>query len=165
MQLSDQFIEIRNRNDHRCFGCGPGNPSGLKMRFFSDQESLVSCLRVPGHLCGWDNLVHGGVITTMLDEIMSWSAIYLLKKMILTKKISVEFMKPILIETDLMVQGRVLRVEGNREAVVEGCILDEKKSVRATAKGTFALLKPKIAKRLGIMSAEALEGFQAIMDG
>jgi acyl-coenzyme A thioesterase PaaI-like protein len=50
-------------------------------------------LTVPEHLCGWSKMVHGGVVTTILDEIMSWSALYLLKKVIVTRTMTIEFIK------------------------------------------------------------------------
>jgi len=57
--------------------------------------SVFSWLKVPDHLFGWDNLVHGGILSTILGEIMSWSALYLLKEMILTKSMTVAFVKPV----------------------------------------------------------------------
>jgi len=75
----DRFRPVPNRGDHNCFACGPNNPGGLAMKFYSDGETVVSRLRVDEHLCGWDNLLHGGIISTMLDEIMSWTIIHLLQ--------------------------------------------------------------------------------------
>ncbi len=61
------------------------------MTFASDGEQLVSHLTVPEHLCGWDSIIHGGIVATIHDEMMSWTAIQLLHKMILTKSVTVDF--------------------------------------------------------------------------
>ena len=79
--LPENLKELPSGRNHNCFGCSPINPSGLRMRFFTDGKAVYSRLQVPAHLCGWSNIVHGGVLTTILDEIMSWAAIRLLQRM------------------------------------------------------------------------------------
>ena len=82
---SDPYKLLPNDRGHRCFGCSPLNPHGLQMTFYTNETSVFSKVKVPEHLCGWNNLVHGGVLTTIMDEIMSWAAIYLLKQIPMTK--------------------------------------------------------------------------------
>jgi len=161
----EKFKKLPGRPNHQCFGCSPINTAGLKMKFATDGESVVSVLKVPGHLCGWDNLVHGGVIATILDEIMSWAALHLLKKIILTKSISIEFIKPVVIGKLLTVKGRVIEVKGKREALMEGVITNENNELCARSQGTFVLFTAEVAKRLKIMDAEALKTFKAIIEG
>ena len=160
----DNYKAIRNRNDHRCFGCGPKNASGLKMKFFTDDTAVYSQVVIPEHLCGWDNLVHGGAISTMLDEIMSWSAIYLLRKIILTKSITIDFKKPLHVKDKVLVKGRVKSIINEKEAMMLGYIYDENERLCAKSTGTFALITPKIARRMGLMSQEAIDNFRHIVD-
>ena len=164
MPIDDRYRPVPNRDDHNCFACSPQNPAGLAMKFYSDGTSVVSWLQVGGHLCGWDNLVHGGVISTMLDEIMSWTIIHLLRKFILTKRITVDFLKPLYVDTPLRVEGRIKELRGQREAIVEGVVTDEERGLCARSVGTFALLKPQIARRMKIMSPEAIDGFQHLLE-
>jgi hypothetical protein len=51
------------------------------MDFYYADNAVFSWVSAPEHLCGWNNLLHGGVIATILDEIMSWTAIDILKKL------------------------------------------------------------------------------------
>ena len=139
-----------------CFACGPANPAGLKMRFFANQDSVVSWLTVPDHLRGWNMLVHGGVTSTILDEIMSWAAIHLLKTIILTKSMRVEFKKPVFIGQPLRAVGRVVEIKNEREAIMEGLLYGPEDDLCAEARGNFALLKPKVARKLGIVDEQAL---------
>jgi len=157
--------QLLNRNDHKCFGCGPANPSGLRMKFFTDEMSVFSWLKVPDHLIGWDNLVHGGILSTILDEIMSWSAIYLLKKMILTKSMTVDFIKPVHVGMELKVEGNVFEKQTDRQAVMQGRIYNKEGVLCVKSKGIYALLDPKVAKKLNIMSAKALKDFEPILKG
>jgi acyl-coenzyme A thioesterase PaaI-like protein len=90
--VQDNFKQLPNNRDHNCFGCSPVNSSGLQMTFYTNESAVYSNTTVPNHLCGWNNLVHGGVLTTIMDEIMSWAAIYLLKQVPMTKSITVDFL-------------------------------------------------------------------------
>lgn len=145
------------QDDHMCFACGPANPAGLKMRFTANGDTVVSRLTVPEHLRGWSDLVHGGVVATILDEIMSWTAIHLLKTIILTKSMTVDFKRPVRIGRPLEAVGRVVEVRHEREAVMAGTLYElPDRQVSATAEGVFALLKPKVAQKLGIVDERAL---------
>jgi uncharacterized protein (TIGR00369 family) len=153
---------LRNRQDHHCFACGPQNPHGLKMTFYTDDKSVFSWVRVPGHLRGWDNLVHGGVISAILDEIMSWAAIYLIKKITLTKSMTVDFMKPVHVDSELRAEGRVLEQAG-REAQMEGALYNHKGGLCARSSGLFVMLEPRIARRLGVLGDAAIRDFEGII--
>ncbi|MFO7687033.1 MAG: PaaI family thioesterase [Desulfobacterales bacterium] len=156
MKPPSDFSPLPIQDNHMCFACGPANPAGLKMRFFANQDSVVSWLTVPDHLRGWNTLVHGGVTSTILDEIMSWAAIHLLKTIILTKSMKVEFRKPVFIGQPLRAVGRVVEIINEREAIMEGLLYGPEGDVCAEARGTFALLKPKVARKLGIVDDQAL---------
>ena len=88
MKLEKKYKHLPNSATHNCFGCSPINPSGLQMNFYTNDSSVFSEVTVPKHLCGWNNLIHGGVLSTILDEIMSWAAIYLLKRITLRLSLS-----------------------------------------------------------------------------
>ncbi len=151
-------------NYHNCFGCSASNAAGLRMTFRAQGESLCSRLTVPDHLCGWNNMVHGGVISTILDEIMSWAAIYLLKKVILTKSMTVDFIKPVFIRDELTAQGKVLERKSPREAQMTATLSNKSGEICATAVGTFALLAPKTIIRMGILDEASLRTIMPLID-
>ena len=86
------------------------------MKFYTNEAAVYSKLIVPDHLCGWNNLVHGGVLTTIMDEIMSWAAIYLLQQVPMTKSIRVDFLKPVYVGNSLKAEGTVLERKGKHKA-------------------------------------------------
>lgn len=151
------------REDQFCFGCSPQNPSGLHMRFHTDGQTLFSWLKVPEHLTGWENMVHGGVITTILDEIMGWAAIYLLRRMTLTKSISIDFLKPVYAKDTIRAEGRLLEVKSDREALMEGLLFDADDSLRSRALGTFAMFPPDAARKMGMMDELSIEAAERII--
>ena len=164
MKPPPDFYPLPIQDSHLCFACGPANSAGLKMQFFANQDSVVSWLTVPDHLRGWNTLVHGGVTSTILDEIMSWAAIYLLKKVILTKQMTVEFLRPVTVGSQLRAEGRVRDITKPREAIMEGLLYDDKETLCARSEGRYALLDPKVAAKFDMMGAESLEDIKKIFD-
>ena len=164
MEKEKDAKHLPNRETHNCFGCSPANPSGLQMKFYTRDSSVFSRLTVPEHLCGWDRLVHGGVISTILDEIMSWTGIYMLKQITMTKSMTVDFIKPVYINSELKAEGKVLGKTGRHEALLEGSLYNEKGTLCARSQGNFVIFSPAVAKRLGIAQKEHLEWFQEIYD-
>jgi uncharacterized protein (TIGR00369 family) len=161
---SDPYMQLPNNRDHSCFGCSPLNPSGLQMTFYTNETAVYSKLTVPEHLCGWNNLVHGGVLSTILDEIMSWATIYLLKQVPMTKSISVDFLKPVYVGNPLKAEGTVLDKKGKHAALMEGRIYNKDDVCCAKATGTFAVFSPAVAKRLRITDSKSLKWFEQIFN-
>jgi len=59
---------------HSCFVCGEANPLGLKLRFESDGQIVRTRFTpCPDHM-GFKDVIHGGLLATVLDEIMVWFA-------------------------------------------------------------------------------------------
>lgn len=162
--MTKEYKALRNRADHKCFGCSPINDYGLKMIFFGSDDSVVSKLTVPEHLCGWNNLVHGGIISTILDEVMGRGAIHLLKRLPVTKSFTVEFMKPVYIGSEIKAEGKVLEMLGEREARMGGLVFNSEGIACARSTGLFALFTPDTARKKGILSTEAINELEAMIN-
>lgn len=160
----DNLKEIVSRDGH-CFGCSQHNPYGLKMRFYTDEETLFSWLHIPHHLCGWNEVAHGGVLSTMQDEIMAWAGIYNLRRVVMTKNMNVEFFKPVYLKDELRVEGRVAERISEREVILEGKLYKEEGNVLCSqSRGTFAVFTADAIRRMKIMPEEVLEGFGGLLD-
>ena len=153
---------LPNLENHKCFGCSPTNSSGLQMKFFSKEQSVFSWVTVPEHLCGWHNLAHGGAISAILDEIMGRTALYMLKRLIMTKAMNIEFIKPIFIGKELKAQGTVFEQKNDREALILGHIYDENGVPCAKAIGTFALFTPEYLKKMGFMDENLINDLKVL---
>jgi uncharacterized protein (TIGR00369 family) len=158
-RMNQDCRELPNSDTHRCFGCSPHNTFGLQMKFFAGGGTVFSRVTVPRHMGGWHNVVHGGIVSTILDETMGWCGIYLLKKITLTKTMTVDFIKAVQVDDPLIVEGEVVETTSEREAEMESRLFNSKAELCAKAKGIFALLTPKLAKRLGIMTEEDIVHF------
>lgn len=80
---------------HTCFVCGDSNASGLKLRFRTDGK-LVEARFVPRpeHV-GFKQTVHGGLIATVLDEIMVWACAVNTRRFAWCAELNVRFLNPL----------------------------------------------------------------------
>lgn len=164
MKTKENIRRLPSSTSHNCFACSPVNSSGLQMKFFTNEKAVFSRVIVPAHLCGWNNVAHGGVVSTILDEIMSWAALYLLKRITLTQAMTVEFIKPVPISEIMEAEGRVLELKGKRDAVLEGVIYSSGGKVCARSTGTFKVFSPAVAKRLRIADDAMLQWFESLFE-
>ncbi len=158
-----KYRKLPHREKDNCFGCSPNNFAGLHLEFFTNGEKIVSWLRVPKHLSGWDQIVHGGVIATMLDEVMGWSALHLLRKMPLTKTITVEYLKPVYVDEDLTIEGRPVGNCGDREAVIQAFLYNKDGELCSKATGRFALFTFEAMRERGVVDEKVLEDVQRVI--
>ena len=163
MKRKESLKRLPSRSDSMCFGCSPANPTGLRLEFFTDGESIYSWVKVPGHLSGWKNLVHGGVISTILDEVMGRSVVYKMKCLPMTKSMTVDFLKPIPIDRELRAEARLIEIKNEREVLAEGLIFNEAGELCAKSRGTFASFKPDDGKKLGIKDDDAVIWFNSLI--
>ena len=80
---------------YNCFGCSPGNESGLHMAFYEEGEEIVSEWQPKPHFQGYGNVLHGGIISTLMDEIASWYVFTKLKTAGVTYKLEVRYRSPV----------------------------------------------------------------------
>ena len=148
-----------------CFGCGPGNVAGLSMHFYSDNKSVISYVSVPEHFCGWENIVHGGIVSTILDEIMGWTAIFLLKKAALTKRMTIDFLKPVIVKQELFVQGELVEMTSEHHAIIKAAIYNPHDEICAESQGTFRVFDIQEAIQRGLLEKDILIEMQEKLAG
>lgn len=100
-------IEI-DKDFDMCFACGQKNPIGLKLKFNREGDG-VRAKFTPGELHqGWSGVVHGGIIGCILDEAMSYAALYAGVNS-LTAKMQTRFKRPLQTGQPLVVTARITK--------------------------------------------------------
>ena len=99
---------------YKCFGCSPDNPIGVHMEFFEDGEDVVCFWHPQEHFQGWINTLHGGIQSTLIDEIASWVVFRKLQTTGVTTKLEVSFHKPVM-TTDSLMQMHFMKKCRNRQ--------------------------------------------------
>ncbi len=123
-------------NFHACFVCGDRNPSGLKIRFQTDGESVTARFRPEERHMGYHGHVHGGILASLLDETMGWAPILLHRRFCVTIELNVQYLKPAPIGTTLIVTARP--DGGNRRIYeAEGQVTDDAGTVYAKGRGRY----------------------------
>jgi acyl-coenzyme A thioesterase PaaI-like protein len=136
-----------------CFGCGDDNSAGLHLKFFVDEEQRVLCrVRLAAQFQGPPGHAHGGIIATLLDEAMS-KANRFRKIVAMTRHMSIDYRRPVPLETDLVLEGWSEKHAGSASGRNHQCsaeIRDASGAVLASATGIFVEV-----------TAEALERYKA----
>ncbi len=122
----------------KCFGCGKSNPIGLKLKF-RNENGVARCefTPEPEHQ-GWPGVVHGGILSTILDEAMGWAALFNGKKTV-TGKLEVRFRRPARIGEPLLVEGKIIR-GGERFLMVKAEARDRDGNTVAEGTGTMFVI-------------------------
>ena len=120
-----------------CFVCGRNNPGGLQLSFDLDKErqTLQTTFIGGPTFQGWDGIVHGGMISTLLDEVMAKLA-YELGYQAITVTLEVRFKSPAPILEPLHVHGEITEVS-KRLIKARGRVVKEDGTILAEGKSTL----------------------------
>jgi len=102
------------KDNQRCYVCGKDNPSGLHVQFTVDHTARTITGRFTPRQDheGWEGIVHGGIIATLLDEAMVKLAAHLDLPSV-SAEITVKFKAPVASGEELIVTGKMIK-ESNR---------------------------------------------------
>jgi len=146
-----------------CFCCGTENNRGLHMDFYSSGKYLLSTLTIPGEMRGWDTIVHGGILSTIMDEIMAWTAIFFTEKITFTKQMQTSFIHPIQINSSIKLISWIESNNG-KEAKIKAEIYDSNGKLSTEGLGTYVLFSEKLATKLKMMGEESIINFKKFID-
>jgi uncharacterized protein (TIGR00369 family) len=132
---------------NHCFGCGLDNPSGLRLRFFTDADHNIVCrLRLAPRFAGPPGHAHGGIIATLLDEAMS-KANRARGVVAMTRALEVQYLRPVPLGQPLVLTARHAGAAGRRHHT-EAALIDSAGRTLATATAVFVTVPPDLLKQL-----------------
>ena len=146
--MTGPSVQERFAPKNQCFGCGPANEQGLRIRSFEEGDELV-CDFVPApHHRAFPGVVNGGICGALLDCHSNWTAAMHLMRAsgseappcTVTADFHVTLKRPTPLGETLHLRGKVVESSEDR-AVVEATITAAGK-VTATCRGTFVAVKP-----------------------
>ncbi|MBA7659645.1 hypothetical protein ES703_67630 [subsurface metagenome] len=135
-----------NEKYQGCFVCGRENSKGLRFDFLYDEvnDEVYSHCSFDDYMQGYEKIVHGGFISMLLDEVMAKICLYK-KIQAVTARIEVRFKKPVYVDEEIVVYGKILEMRGKRISLTARCI-DHKGEERALARGLFIRINPQPLK-------------------
>ncbi len=130
-----------------CFGCGPANPKGLRIRSFAHANEVVATWRPEQYHEAFPGVLNGGIIGSLLDCHCNWTAAYHLMKSnnqqsppcTVTAEYTIKLLRPTPTDVEVTLKAKVTELKADR-ATVEGT-LEANGKVCATCKGLFVAVK------------------------
>jgi uncharacterized protein (TIGR00369 family) len=107
-------------DDHYCFVCGEENPSGLHLKFTLHDDKVVSEFVLQKIFQGYKDIVHGGIISAILDEAMVKAA-RMQGKHAITAEITIRFKNPLMAGEKAVVEAYILRT--NKKIIETAAII------------------------------------------
>jgi uncharacterized protein (TIGR00369 family) len=134
---------------NRCFGCGGANQRGMQLTYeqVDATQRIRGDFRLGAEYQGGAGFIHGGIIATVLDEVMGKVCRFRGVHAV-TAELTIEYLKPVPVDGDLVVEGYEVEMTG-RNLFMVGEIRDVSGKVLARGKGRFVILKPKQAPQDG----------------
>ncbi len=129
-------------DDNYCFVCGQDNPQGLKIKvkLFPEEMAAETELALPREYQGWAEVIHGGILSTLLDEMMA-QAVWHFAGPGLTLNMEVRFHHPLKPDETIRVRGVLTAANGSRRTAEAAITRSRDNRKIASAKSRFLLLE------------------------
>lgn len=144
-----------------CFVCSRSNPAGLKLKIYMDGKGCLARCRLSDHLCGFEKIAHGGIISTIIDEISAWTIITQEAMLGVTSDMAVRYIRPVYLNTDIVFKGRIIDYSDERAKVIT-TVRSFDDTLLAEGKSRFVFPKLSDLARLGNMNVSVLEEFLSV---
>jgi acyl-coenzyme A thioesterase PaaI-like protein len=146
--VSEQSLQDRYAPQTRCFGCGPANELGLRIKSIVEGDEVVLDWTPEAHHQAFPGFVNGGIIGVLFDCHCNWTAAWHLMNrsgaseppFTVTAEYAVKLVKPTPSGGRLRLRARVVEAS-DRRAVVDAT-LEADGEIRASCRGTFVAVGP-----------------------
>lgn len=106
---------VKQPNSKHCYACGKENSKGLALEFFQNEAGEVMCrIAFNEPYQGYPGIVHGGVLSTVLDEVVGRAAMVEdPNRFMVTAKLNLRFRKSVPLGETVQVVGRLIKQRRN----------------------------------------------------
>lgn len=136
-----------NLEEYNCFGCSSKNELGLQMEFYEDGDYIISKWKPKKHLVGYGNILHGGIQSTILDEIASWVVYTKVKTAGVTATLNVKYKNTVFTDKgDLTIRAKLINKD-RKFAIIRAEILNSVGVICSVAEVKYFIFTPEMAKQ------------------
>jgi acyl-coenzyme A thioesterase PaaI-like protein len=107
-----------------CFVCGEDNERGMQARSYVKDDHVELPFEAPAAFAGWRTVIHGGLVATVLDEVMTWAAIVGSRKPCYAAEFTIRMQRPLPPGTRCVARGRMTQ-DRRRIFLCEGLLESE----------------------------------------
>ena len=145
-RIINPYLRLEGYN---CFGCCPDNPVGLHMEFFEDGDDIVSYWHPKDYYQGWHEVMHGGILSTLVDEIAGWVVTRKLQTAGVTSRLSVSYMRPVKVsETQLTIRAHI-REQNHGFVFIAVTIADSQDEICVEGEAVYRALSKEKSQEMG----------------
>ncbi len=139
---------------YNCFGCSPDNPFGLHLSFFEDGDDIVSTWHPSAHYQGWIDTIHGGILSTLIDEVCGWVVSRKKQTSGVTASLNVKYRKAVSTnEPSLTIRARITGQRRNL-LYIHAEITNSAGEVCTEGDATYFMLPEEKSKEMGFLRCE-----------
>ena len=132
---------------NRCFGCGPANEKGLRIKSFVAGEEVVAEWQPEPHHLAFEGVLNGGICGALLDCHSNWAAAHHLMQRsgadappsTVTADFHVTLKRPTPMDAPVRIRAHV--VESTDDRAVVDATLEANGKVTAPCRGTFVAVQ------------------------
>ena len=124
-----------------CFVCGEANAAGLKLRFETDGQVVQTRFRPRPEHVGFKQTVHGGIIATLLDEIMVWACAVQTKRFAFCAELNVRFIGLVRPNEAVVASGELVSNRRDKLFEAKAVLRNQAGLALATATGKYLPIK------------------------
>lgn len=130
-----------------CFGCGPANPQGLRIKSFPEGDAVVCTWTPEPHHQAFPGVLNGGIIGALLDCHSNWTAVHHLMQRdhldaapaCVTAEFAVKLKRPTPTQGPVKLSAKVAESDGDKVTVE--ATLEAGGKVTATCRGIFVRVR------------------------
>lgn len=130
------------KDSGRCFACGKDNPQGLRLEVRKTPDGVELDYVLPEHFAGWQGIAHGGIVATILDELLAWACTNVGRNCV-TAEMTVRYRRPVRTGQPVRGFGRVTGEKG-RLLFTEAGLVDETGALVAEATGKMMRVEGRV---------------------
>jgi len=130
-----------------CFGCSKKNPIGLKLQFEESEDFLHATWQPSDEYQGYVNVLHGGIIATLLDEIGAWCISVKIGTAGVTSQMKTRYLAPVYVNKgNITLKASVAGQTGNK-ATINCFLYDGQSKLCAVAEAEYFIYPLEVAVR------------------
>ncbi|MEE2742388.1 MAG: PaaI family thioesterase [Bdellovibrionota bacterium] len=146
--MSEKSLQELYAPSSTCFGCGPSNEKGLRIRSFPQGDIVVASWTPENYHEAFPGVLNGGIIGSLLDCHCNWTAAWHIMNGLsldqplctVTAEYSIKLMRPTPSQSEVALESRIVEYDGKHKVTVEGTLKVGDK-ICATCSGVFVAVK------------------------
>lgn len=146
-----------------CFVCGESNASGLRLRFETDGRTVEARFRARADHIGFKGTIHGGIIATVLDEIMVWACAVQTKRFAYCAELNVRFASPLRPDAEVIATSEMTSNRRNKIFEAKAELRSESGELLASASGKYLPIpESELAGMLADLKSDSGDAFNPL---